>query len=40
MYVEGQYTIFITLCETFFHVFYVTDKRHDKISVSWIKTCL
>jgi len=25
-HVERRYTIFITLCETFFHAFYVTEK--------------
>jgi len=39
-YVERLYTIFITLCETFFHAFYVTDMPYDTISVSWIKACL
>jgi len=35
-YVERLNTIFISLCETFFHAFYVTDLRYDTISVSWI----
>jgi len=39
-YFERQNTIFITLCEAFFHAFYVTDMRYDAISVSWIKSCL
>jgi len=33
-------TQFSSLCETFFHAFYVTDMRYDTISVCWIKTCL
>jgi len=39
-YVERINTIFIALCETFFHAFYVTDLRYDTIFVSWIKSCL
>jgi len=39
-YVERLYTIFITLCETFFHAFYVTDMRYDTIFVGYIKSCL
>jgi len=39
-YVERLYTIFISLCETFFHAFYVTDMRYDTISVCFIKSCL
>jgi len=39
-YVERLNTIFISLCETFFHAFYVTDLRYNTISVSWIKSCL
>jgi len=38
-YVERLNTIFISLCETFFHSFYVTDLRYDTIYVSWIKSC-
>ena len=36
-YVERQFTIFITLCETFFNAFYFTDMRYDTIFISWIK---
>ena len=39
-YVEREYIIFITLCETFFHEFYVTDMRYDTIFVSFIKSSL
>jgi len=38
--VERLYTIFITLGETFFHAFYVTDMRYDTISLSFITSCL
>jgi len=38
-YVERLYTIFITLCENFFHAFYVTDMRYDTIFVGFIKSC-
>jgi len=39
-YFERQNTIFITLCEVFFHAFYVKDMRYDVISVSRIKSRL
>jgi len=35
-YVERQYTIFINLCEIYFHAFYLTDMGYVTISVSWI----
>jgi len=38
--VERLYTIFITLCETFFNAFYFTDMRYDMIFVGFIKSCL
>jgi len=39
-YEERLYTIFSTLCETFFHAFYVTDMRYDTIFVCFIKSGL
>jgi len=39
-YDERLYTIFITLFETSFHAFYVTDMRYDTIFVCVIKSCL
>jgi len=38
-YVERQYTILITLCETFFQAFYVTDMRYDTLSVRLSQVC-
>jgi len=42
MYVEHQYTIFTTLCETFFLAFFVTDRcvmtRFPSVGVSNINS--